>query len=108
MDTFVLVIHLIVSAALIILVLLQRSEGAGLAGPSSSGMMPIRGSGNPLSRATSIFATIFFITSTWLAVLAGSGHRAGSIVDDIANTPPAKEAPAVPAKPAAPAAPVSE
>jgi len=117
MNTFVLVVHLIIATALVLLVLLQRSEGAGLVGPSAAGMMPMRGTANVLSRATGILAGLFFITSLTLAILAG-GHRAAqrSIVDDIPDAPAAVTAPAdapataatPPAEPPKPAAPVSE
>jgi preprotein translocase subunit SecG len=107
MDTFILVLHMIIAVALVGLVLIQKSEGGGLMGPSSTGMAPIRGSANVLTRATSILATLFFITSITLAIMAGSHRKAASIVDNIA-TKPAAEAPAVPAVPAVPAAPVSE
>lgn len=112
MEQVVLVIHLIVAVAMVILVLLQRSEGAGLAGPSGSGMMPVRGSANILTRATSILATIFFITSITLAILAG-GHRPRSIADDIVADPAAATAPVAPPTadapaPGLPAPPVTE
>lgn len=112
MEQVVLVIHLVIAVAMVILVLLQRSEGAGLAGPSGAGMMPVRGSANILTRATGIAATIFFITSITLAIMAG-GHRPRSIADEIAAdpaminvpvAPPTADAP-VPALPAPPVTP---
>jgi len=112
MEHVVLVIHLIVALVMVILVLLQRSEGAGLAGPSASGMMPVRGSANILSRATGIVATVFFITSITLAILAGS-HRPTSIADQIAADPAIAVSPVAPptadtpAEPALPAPPVN-
>ena len=102
MEQVVLVIHLIVALAMVILVLLQKSEGAGLAGPSGAGMMPVRGSGNILTRLTAIAATIFFITSITLAILAG-GHRPRSIVDGITTDPAAVTAPVSPPTADAPA-----
>lgn len=113
MEHVVLVIHLIVAVSMVILVLLQKSEGAGLAGPSASGMMPVRGSANILTRATAVMATIFFCTSLTLAVMAG-GHKASSLADQIAAdpatanlavTPPTADAPAT--APATPAPPVN-
>lgn len=94
MEHIVLVIHLIVAVAMVIVVLLQRSEGAGLAGPSGGGMAPIRGSANILTRATAVLATIFFITSLTLAILAGGHKGTQSIADQLASQ---SEVPAVPA-----------
>ncbi len=101
MEKVVLVLHLILAVAMIIVVLLQRSEGAGLAGPSGGGMMPVRGSANILTRTTAILATLFFITSLTLAIMAGGHKRSESIADQIAAqeqavpTPPV-EAPITP------------
>ncbi len=75
---------MILAVALIIVVLLQRSEGAGLAGPSSSGMMPVRGSANILTRTTAILAGGFMLTSLVLAILANQQRPALSLADTIA------------------------
>lgn len=110
MDKIILVVHLIVAIAMVLVVLVQRSEGAGLMGASQGSMMPVRGSGNPLTRATAILATIFFITSLTLAIMAGGHKRPASLAETIAAeqtvapvTAPVDGAPAAPA-PAAPAA----
>lgn len=75
---------MILAVALIIVVLLQRSEGAGLAGPSASGMMPVRGSANILTRTTAILAGGFMLTSLVLAVLANQQKPRLSLADTIA------------------------
>jgi preprotein translocase subunit SecG len=84
MDKIILVVHLIVAIAMVLVVLVQRSEGAGLMGASQGSMMPVRGSGNPLTRATAILATIFFITSLTLAIMAGGHKRPASLAETIA------------------------
>jgi preprotein translocase subunit SecG len=105
MTTVLLVIHLLVTIALIIVVLLQRSEGGGLGiGSSSGGMgsfMSGRGTANLLTRATAILGTIFFALSLALALLNQGTRQPRSLLD----SPPASTAPVVPATPAAPAAP---
>lgn len=110
MENVVLVIHLIVAAAMIVVVLLQRSEGAGLVGPSGGGMMPVRGSANILTRATTVLATIFFVTSITLAILAGGHKGSTSIADKIATqeVPATTDAPVAPVTPAVPVPPVSQ
>lgn len=95
MEHVILVIHLIVAISMVVLVLLQRSEGAGLAGPSAGGMMPVRGNGNILTRATAIMATLFFITSITLAIMA-RGQAPTSIADQIVKDPAAMAAPVTP------------
>lgn len=84
MQHVVLVIHLILTVALIVVVLLQRSEGAGLSGPSASGMMPVRGTANLLTRLTAVLAGGFMLTSLTLAILAGARPEPMSLVETIA------------------------
>ena len=84
MLSFILVFHLIIAIVLIVLVLLQRSEGGGLGIGGSGDFMSGRAAGNVLSRLTAIFATIFFITSLSLALLSSSNQNS-SIVDNIAS-----------------------
>ncbi len=84
MQTVLIVIHLLIVLALIGVVLLQRSEGGlGLGGGSSSagGFMTGRGQANALSRATAILATLFFMTSLGLGILAHRGSAPRSIFD---------------------------
>ena len=69
MNTFILVIHLIVSVTLIALVLLQRSEGGALGlGVSQESFTSSRSVGNFLTKFTTIVATLFIITS--IAIVA--------------------------------------
>src|SRR3546814_13519960 len=59
MFTFILVVQAIVAAALVGVVLMQRSEGGGLGvGGSPSGLMSARGAADFLTRATTILAII--------------------------------------------------
>jgi preprotein translocase subunit SecG len=72
MQTVVVVIHLMIVAALIGVVLLQRSEGGGLGVGSPGGFMSSRGTANLLTRTTAFLAIGFFLTSlllSWIASL---------------------------------------
>ena len=85
MATVILVIHLMVAAAMVAVVLLQRSEGGALGiGGGSGGLMTGRGAANLLTRTTAILAALFFITSISLTIIS-NGDRAGntSILDRI-------------------------
>ena len=63
-----LIIHVGVTAAMIVVILLQRSEGGGLGmGGRSDALFSVRGQANVLSRLTAIFATIFFALSLLMA-----------------------------------------
>lgn len=85
MFTFLLVVHAIISAALVAVILMQRSEGGGLGmGGSPSGLMSARGAADFLTRATTILATIFVVLSIGLAALATVRHAPRAIDDSLA------------------------
>jgi preprotein translocase subunit SecG len=86
METVVIVIHLMIVIALVGVVLLQRSEGGGLGIGGGSGFMTARGAANALTRATAILATLFFITSLGLSVMARYGERPTDILDRVPAT----------------------
>jgi preprotein translocase subunit SecG len=98
--------HIVVCVALIGVVLLQRSEGGALGmGGGPSGFMTARGAGDLLTRTTWILATLFFILSLALTLLAGRERGSSSVVDRVKmnnlaprtlNQPPAQQAPAAP------------
>ena len=98
MATVLLVIHLMVAAALVGIVLLQKSEGGALGmGGGGGGFLTGRGTANLLTRATAGLAAAFFTTSILLTLLAKHSTPAGSVFD--ASKPgdtPAAGAPAVP------------
>jgi len=74
MQTLVIVVHVIVGLAIIALVLLQRGKGAdagaSFGGGASQTVFGASGSGNFLTRATTIAAALFFVTSLALAIFA--------------------------------------
>lgn len=68
---FLTVVQALVAAALVGVILMQRSEGGGLGvGGSPSGMLSARGAADFLTRATAVLATLFVILSIVLAALA--------------------------------------
>ncbi len=110
MQEVVLVVHLLITLALIGVVLVQKSEGGGLGigGGTMGGFMTARGSANLLTRVTAILAAIFFCTSMILAIMAGTKGGGDSIFDRV-PAPAAVEQPAEqPATPAQPSVPVGQ
>jgi preprotein translocase subunit SecG len=68
---FLTVVQALIAAALVGVILMQRSEGGGLGvGGSPSGLMSARGAADFLTRSTAILATLFVILSIALAALA--------------------------------------
>jgi preprotein translocase subunit SecG len=73
MQSVIIIIHLMIVAALIGVVLLQKSEGGGLGiggGGGGGGFMTGRGTANLLTRTTAFLAVGFFLTSMFLSWLA--------------------------------------
>lgn len=82
LASVILTLHLMIAAALVGVVLLQRSEGGGLGmGSSSGGFMTGRGTANLLTRVTAALAAAFFVTSISLTLLAKQGARPVSPLD---------------------------
>lgn len=91
METIVVVVHVIVAIGIVGLVLLQQGKGADAGASFGAGasqtVFGSSGSGNFLVRATTIGATIFFITSLSLAVFAKNQSALGGA----ANSPLANQ-----------------
>jgi len=75
MQHVIMAIHLMTVVALVTLILYQKSEGGAL-GLGQSGFFTGRGQANALTRATSILATVFFLTSILLTVIPSWERRA--------------------------------
>ncbi len=104
MVNILLVIHVLIAAAMIGTILLQRSEGGALGiGGGGGGLITGRGAANLLTRATAGLAGAFFATSILLAVLAGTRTETRSILDQ-----PAAETSEQPAEPTSPSVPLSQ
>ena len=114
---FLTVLQAIVAAALVGVILMQRSEGGGLGvGGNPSGLMSARGAADFLTRSTEILAVLFVLLSIILAALAvdvtstrqldTSLERGGSAPVQTAPADPLGAATGAPgeAAPAAPAA----
>jgi preprotein translocase subunit SecG len=89
-----LIIHVGVTAAMIVVILLQRSEGGGLGMGRTDALFSVRGQANVLSRMTAIFAGTFFFLSLVMAWSMTDPSRASRSIMD--NAPAAPAAPAVP------------
>ncbi len=104
MQTVLLVIHLMIAAALVVVVLVQRSEGGAL-GIGGGGFMTGRGAANALTRLTAYLAGGFFATSIALALLANHMGQDRSLFETPAAAPAAAPgaAPGAPVEAPAPA-----
>ena len=105
MQTVLILVELFVSIALIVVILLQRSEGGALGmgggGSGLGGLFSPRGASDTLTRTTGILAILFFLTCLALNVIALRGRDERSILDTAPSATINQPAP----KPAAPSAP---
>ena len=96
MENILLIINIILAAVLVVLVLLQKSEGGALGiGISQDNFMFSRSAGNFLTKATAIVATLFIICSLCLTILSrGELTPTTSVIDKIEEN--TDDAPKVP------------
>ena len=107
MYALVMTIHVVVCVFLIIVVLLQSGKATDLAcafaGMGSQTAFGPRGSATLLSKATTISAVLFMVTSLSLSILA---TRTAGLGTSVLDTTPLKAAPVTPKAPAPASAPV--
>ena len=83
MENTLLVINIILAAILVVLVLIQKSEGGALGiGISQDNFMFSRSAGNFLTKSTAIIAALFIICSLSLTIISRSElEPLGSVLD---------------------------
>ena len=97
MPVFLIIIHIIVSIALILIVLLQTGKGADMGaafgGGGSNTLFGATGATTFLGKLTTVVAVVFMLTSLTLAYLPAHKPATSSILDH----QPAATAPSAPA-----------
>ena len=84
MENLFLVLNIILAILLIAVILLQKSEGGALGlGVSQDSFISSRSAGNFLTKATSIIATLFIITSISLTVMSKKELSTISVIEKI-------------------------
>jgi preprotein translocase subunit SecG len=102
MEYLLIIVHVLVCLVLIGVVLLQSGKAADLAGAFGGGgsqtALGSRGAATMLTKATTISAILFMITSLSLAILGS--RRTGSVLEQAPVSAPASPAPAAGSPPA--------
>tara|TARA_Y100000590_G_scaffold341469_1_gene389617 strand:+ start:566 stop:865 length:300 start_codon:yes stop_codon:yes gene_type:complete len=84
MENFVLILNVILAILLVVVVLLQKSEGGALGlGVSQDSFVSSRSAGNFLTKATAVIATLFIITSISLTILSRSEVSTSSVLERV-------------------------
>tara|TARA_B110001454_G_scaffold149808_1_gene139198 strand:+ start:499 stop:801 length:303 start_codon:yes stop_codon:yes gene_type:complete len=85
MENILLVLNIVLSVILVLLVLVQKSEGGALGiGVSQDNFMFSRTAGNFMTKATAVVATLFIICSLGLTIVSrGELTPTTSVLDKI-------------------------
>ena len=85
MENILLILNIILAFVLVLLVLMQKSEGGALGiGVSQESFMFSRSAGNFMTKATAVVATLFIICSLGLTIVSrGDLAPTSSVLDTI-------------------------
>ena len=96
MENILLVLNIIFALILVLLVLMQKSEGGALGiGVSQENFMFSRSAGNFMTKATAVVATLFIICSLALTIVSRGELAPTSSVLDIVDEK-TEDTPAIP------------
>jgi len=84
MENLLLSLNIILAVLLVLIILLQKSEGGALGiGASQDSFISSRSAGNALTKATAIIATLFIITSISLTIISKNEMSTTSVLEKI-------------------------
>ena len=84
MENFILALNIIFAVLLVLIILLQKSEGGALGiGVSQDSFVSSRSAGNFLTKTTTIIATLFIITSITLTILSQKEISTSSVLEKV-------------------------
>ena len=84
MENLVLIFNITLAVLLVIIILLQKSEGGALGiGVSQDSYISSRSAGSILTKVTAIIATLFIITSVSLTIMSKEEFSSSSVLEKI-------------------------
>jgi preprotein translocase subunit SecG len=85
MENILLVLNIVFAIILVLLILMQKSEGGALGiGVSQENMMFSKSAGNFMTKATAVIATLFIICSLALTIISrGELAPTSSVLDTV-------------------------
>ena len=97
MENFILILNIILAVLLIVVVLLQKSEGGALGlGVSQDSFVSSRSASSFLTKATAIIATLFIITSISLTIMSKEHFSSTSVLEKIEEEEEGSSEPQIP------------
>ena len=84
MENFIIVINIILAVLLVLVILLQKSEGGALGlGASQDSFITSRSAGNILTKTTAILAALFIFTSISLTIMSKDQFSTTSVLEKV-------------------------
>ena len=84
MENFILILNIIIAFLLVGVILLQKSEGGALGlGVSQDSFISSRSAGGFLTKATTVLATLFIVTSISLTILSQNEISTTSVLEKV-------------------------
>ena len=82
MENIILVLNIILAFLLVVVILLQKSEGGAMGlGVSQDSFVSSRSAGNFLTKSTAIIATLFIVTSILLTIISREDIPTTSVIE---------------------------
>ena len=92
MENFILILNIISAVLLVLVILLQKSEGGALGiGASQDSFISSRSAGNFLTKSTAIIAVLFIVTSIFLTIISNKGISRTSVLETAEETEDSSE-----------------
>tara|TARA_B100000745_G_C19988394_1_gene335058 strand:+ start:323 stop:622 length:300 start_codon:yes stop_codon:yes gene_type:complete len=84
MESIILILNVIFAILLVVVILLQKSEGGALGlGVSQDSFVTSRSAGSFLTKVTAVLATLFIITSISLTIMSKDEFSSSSVLEKI-------------------------
>ena len=97
MENIILTLNIILAIILVLIILLQKSEGGALGiGVSQDSFISSRSAGSFLTKATAIIATLFIITSISLTIMSKEEFSSSSVLEKVETEEKESSEPEIP------------
>ena len=97
MENIILILNIFLAVILVLIILIQKSEGGALGlGVSQDSFISSRSAGSFLTKATAIIATLFIITSISLTIMSKQEFSSSSVLEKVETEEKESSEPEIP------------